>query len=214
MTRLEAKCTSPDFIVALSSFEKLHDLRFHGGPDFQSSLQEFEKRFDEFNRIPGGMYFDQDYKCLLFLTALDGVDYFRQWITLISQVATVAGHGTGPPLTFRSLALKAENWNIVECSEGNAPYQRERQRLDAAYRRGADRSSGQLDRLPRTPSNPPTGILLGPIDAACMWPGHNGTHTNGECIKQNDHLYREVTKGIGMSIEDLKFDSALPVFLT
>lgn len=130
MTRPEAKCGSPDFLVALSSFDRLHDLRFHGQRDFHSFLQEFERRFDDFNRIPGDVYLDEDHKCLLFLTALSDVGYFRDWITLISKTTPVAGYGTGLAMDFRSLALKAVNWNFIQWCGENPPY-RGRQRFDA-----------------------------------------------------------------------------------
>lgn len=106
---------------------------FTRGSDFQSFLQEFNKRVDELNQFPCPLYLDENWKSLHFVNALSGVDYFRPWIGLMSRLHAVAGCGNGPPISFDSLAKQAEEWNASQTGEKAAVGCNQDRRSDAGH---------------------------------------------------------------------------------
>lgn len=183
----------PTFGLVMSLWRRLHEYTLDQAPDFLSFRYEFENRFEAFNRLEGGIVLDDNHKSLFFLCALG--PGFSSWINTLNQVYRIAGCGYGSTkdLTFHDLSSYAENyWHSIQRSK------------DTDLEMRAHRSSSSVASRKRTfdhrngDGRPPFGVLLGPPDRPCQWPGHNGTgergHTNGMCMKQNNDLYREFKK--------------------
>lgn len=186
---LREEC-KPTFGLVMSLWRRLHEYTLDQAPDFLSFRYEFENRFEAFNRLEGGIVLDDNHKILFFLCALG--PGFSSWINTLNQVYRIAGCGYGSTkdLTFHDLSSYAENyWHSIQRGKDTAlDVRAHRSSLSVASRKRAfDHRNGR-----------PFGVLLGPPDRPCQWPGHNGTgergHTNGMCMKQNNDLYREFKK--------------------
>lgn len=110
---LREEC-KPTVDLALSLLRRLHEYTLEQAPDFWSFRCEFHNRFEAFNRLEGGVVFDDNYKSMIFLCALG--PEFSSWIHFTSQIYRIAGcsYGSEKDLTFDDLSSNAENyWHSI-----------------------------------------------------------------------------------------------------
>lgn len=186
---IDNECTSKGADLTMSHLVKLVGYSFDEAATFLDFQIEFDKRFNEFNRLRGNVVLSDDMKCILFMIALG--PRFKSWVTTTTQNSKVAGCGRPGQeiINFDTLSSNAQNhWESVIRDNDSALVPSENRSFAAGFRQGQKRQFDQ-----RASNMPPFGKLVGQPNVKCQWPGHGeANHTNNECFKQNTERYNEM----------------------